>query len=207
VTSVESRLTLRGGEDSRHPITAPAPPRSMITPQNPKSACFRPRSLNSGLDLRIPLLLQRAALPGTRFRSNLSATSRTANRWVIILIIDIDHLVRDGQLSFGRPTRVEALNRGSAIGAEAFRPKPDRCRRSPSHRRRTPLSYRHPWLSQCPRLAGVFHVRSGMTTSGRWWHSSEELIRIARIGSWTLCRCACNGRELMRLTEGGRPAK
>jgi hypothetical protein len=33
----------------------------------------------------------------------------------------------------------------------------------------------------CSRLAGVFHGRSGMTTSGRWWDSSEELITIAQI--------------------------
>ena len=83
----------------------PAPPPSMISPQKTKSPCFQPRFLNSGLDLRRPLLLQRAELPGTCFRSNLSAARRTANRCLIILIIDTERLVRDRQLTRIHPAK------------------------------------------------------------------------------------------------------
>jgi hypothetical protein len=86
----------------------PAPPPSMISPQKTKSPCFQPRFFKSGLDLRRPLPLQRAELPGTCFRSNLSAASRTANRCLIILIIDTDQLVRDRQLTRIHPLRVNA---------------------------------------------------------------------------------------------------
>jgi hypothetical protein len=86
-------------------LGTPGSPPSMISPQKTKSPCFQPRFLNSGLDLRRPLLLQRAELPGICFRSNLSAASRTANRCLIILIIDTDRLVRDRQLTRIHPAK------------------------------------------------------------------------------------------------------
>jgi hypothetical protein len=64
----------------------PAHPRSIISPQNMKLACFGPRFVNSGIDLRIPLSNCREPSPWHRLSSNESAASGTANRCLIVLI-------------------------------------------------------------------------------------------------------------------------
>jgi len=100
VNSVQPHQSCEAVRTLVKPYHFPAPPPSMISPQKTKSPrFFQPRFLYSGLDLRKPFLLQRAELPGARCRSNRSAASRTANRCLIILIIDTDRLVRDRQLT------------------------------------------------------------------------------------------------------------
>ena len=106
MTSVQSHQSCEAVRTLVKPYHFPAPPPSMISPQKTKSPrFFQPRFLYSGLDLRKPFLLQRAELPGTRCRSNRSAASRTANRCLIILIIDTDRLVRDRQLTRIHPAK------------------------------------------------------------------------------------------------------
>ena len=106
MTSVQSHQSCAAVRTLVKPYHFPAPPPSMISPQKTKSPrFFEPRFLYSGLDLRKPLLLQRAELPGTCCRSNRSAASRIANRCLIILIIDTDRLVRDRQLTRIHPAK------------------------------------------------------------------------------------------------------
>jgi hypothetical protein len=147
----------------------PAPPPSMISPQKTKSPCFQPRFLNSGLDLRRPLLLQRAELPGTCFRSNLSAARRTANRCLIILIIDTERLVRDRQLTRIHPAKGKRKLHGGHWNQRLL-PQPDLSR--PSLRMRskctTSMSAAHPGPARL--LGRSWHARAiaGRLCSPAW---------------------------------------
>jgi hypothetical protein len=169
VTLVQSRQMLRGGADARYAPSFPGSPPSMISPQKTKSPCFQPRFLNSGLDLRRPLLLQRAELPGTCFRSNLSAASRIANRCLIILIIDTDRLVRDRQLTRIHPAKGKRKLHGGHWNQRLL-PQPDLSR--PSLRMRskctTSMSAAHPGPARL--LGRSWHARAiaGRLCSPAW---------------------------------------